>query len=109
MVRLLTAAAFLTATLVPSVAAAATYSAKPAMPAAVKRIVVRDIAWACGPEACQGRTDYGRPLLLCQGLAKQAGRLESFAVDGRALGAAELDKCNSAARDTASQALARAN
>ena len=32
--------------------------------------------------------------MLCQALAKRAGRLESFVVDGRAFGAAELAKCN---------------
>ena len=73
------------AVLLPAAAGAATYSAKPAAPAAAKRIVARDISWACGPAACQGSTDDSRPLVLCQALAKQAGRIESFVVDGRAL------------------------
>ena len=45
--------------------------------------------------------------VLCQGLAKRAGRLESFSVDGQALPVAELDKCNSAARGGPAPALAR--
>ena len=88
---------------------AATYSAKPLAARAAKRIVARDISWNCGPDACHGATDDSRPLVLCQGLAKRAGRLESFVVDGRAFAAAELDKCNSAARGGTAAALADAN
>ena len=96
--------------LAPAAAGAATYSAKPVAPAAAKRIVARDIVWTCGPAACQGSTANSRPVVLCQGLAKKAGRIESFSVDGRALAAAELDKCNTAARDGgAAAALASAN
>ena len=47
--------------------------------------------------AASGSTDTSRPLVICQDLAKRAGRLESFVADGRALGAAELDKCNARA------------
>ena len=109
MTRFLTAAAFLAASLTSVASSAATYSAKPIAPVAAKRIIVRDIVWSCGPDACQGATDNGRPILLCQGLAKTAGALESFIVNGRALAGAELDKCNSAARGGPSPLLARAN
>ena len=85
-------------------AAAATYSAKPAAPTSA-RFIARDITWACGPAACQGSTDESRPAVLCQALAKRAGRIDSFLVDGRAFTAAELDKCNTAAKATANQAL----
>ena len=88
---------------VPSVAA--TYSAKPVVPTS-ERFIARDIIWTCGPAACHGATDEGRPAVLCQSLAKRAGRIETFAVDGRAFGPAELEKCNSAAKATASPALA---
>ena len=97
----------LAAVLLPAAASAATYSAKPVAPVAAKRIVVRDISWACGPAACQGATEYGRPLVLCQGLAKRAGRLESFIVDGRALSIAELDECNRVAPGGPAPMLAR--
>ena len=89
------------AILLPATAGAATYAAKPVAPVAAKRIVARDISWACGPASCVGNTGESRPLVLCQGLAKQAGRLESFAVDGRLLATAELDKCNASARNRA--------
>ena len=79
--------------LLPRPPLAATYSAKLAAPA-TERIIARDINWACGADACQGATDESRPAVLCQSLAKRAGRVDSFLVDGRAFAAAELDKCN---------------
>jgi hypothetical protein len=95
------------AMLLPTAADAATYSAKPIVPVAAKRIVGRDISWSCGPAACLGSTDDSRPLVLCQGLAKQAGRIQSFVVNGVAIGATELDKCNSVARGGPAPILAR--
>ena len=44
--------------------------------------------------------------MLCQALAKQAGRIESFAVDGRAIGEADLGKCNASAKAEPNKALA---
>ena len=93
--------------LLPSAAGAASYSAKPVTPAAATRITVRDISWKCGPAACQGATEYGRPVVLCQALARRVGRLESFTVDGRALPAPVLDECNSMASGQPAPALAR--
>jgi hypothetical protein len=94
------------AVLLPAAAGAATYAARPAVAVDAKRIVGRDISWACGPVECLGSTEESRPLVLCQGLVKQAGRLNSFLVNGRALAAAELVKCNSVARAAAGKALA---
>lgn len=81
----------------PAAAMAASYSAKPVTALTIKRITQRDISWSCRPAACQGSSDYGRPVVLCQALARETGHLESFIVDGRALPVAELDKCNRAA------------
>ena len=89
-------------------AAAATYSAKPAAPVSESRIIARNIVWACGPDACVGSTEHSRPLVLCQGLAKKAGRIASFIVDGRAFAPAELDRCNASARASQDPALANA-
>jgi hypothetical protein len=86
-------------------AAAASYSAKLAAPTS-QRIIARDITWTCGADACQGSTQESRPVVLCQSLAKRAGKIESFLVDGRAFAAAELDQCNASARGDASKALA---
>ena len=85
--------------------AASTYSANPAVPAS-GRFITRDIVWTCGPAACQGASDESRPLVLCQSLAKRTGRLDSFVVDGRALGAADLERCNASAKPAQTSALA---
>ena len=101
--------ALIASALVTAPAFAANYSAKPAAPAAQQRIIARDIVWNCGPAACQGATAESRPLVLCQGLAKRAGRLESFTVDGRPLVAADLDRCNASAGADGNSRLAKAN
>jgi|SRR3954447_21091265 hypothetical protein len=86
-------------------AAAATYSAKLAVPTA-GRIIARDIAWNCGADACRGATQEGRPVLLCQSLSKRAGKVETFLVDGRAFTSAQLDTCNASAKAASNKALA---
>jgi hypothetical protein len=86
-------------------AAAANYSATLTQPT-TNRFITRDISWNCGPAACQGATEESRPLVLCQSLAKRAGRVENFLVDGRALSPAEIDRCNASAKPVARQALA---
>jgi hypothetical protein len=93
------------AVLAAAPAVAANYSAKLASPAA-GHIVARDVNWACDGAACQGATDESRPAVLCQALVKQAGKVESFAVDGRAFSEAELGKCNASAKAEPSKALA---
>ena len=97
--------AFSALALTASAATAANYSAKPSVPL-TDRIVARDIIWNCGPAACQGATAESRPLVLCEGLAKQAGRIDSFLVDGRELSAADLERCNAAAKGQLAKALA---
>src|SRR5258707_1147874 len=77
-------------------AVASTYSATLATPAN-QRIIARDIVWNCGSGACQGATEESRPAVICQSLARRAGKVGSFLADGRAFSSAELDKCNSAA------------
>jgi len=86
-------------------AAAANYSAKLAAPAN-GHIVARDINWACAGDGCRGATQESRPTVLCQALAKRAGKVESFLVDGRAFSDAELAKCNASAKPDSGKALA---
>lgn len=88
-------------------AMAVTYSAQPVAAPTSGKVIGKDIAWVCGNGSCAGSTDSGRPLLICQDLARHAGRLQSFVVAGRAVDAAELDKCN--AKANAPTALAHAN
>ena len=88
-----------------SPALAANYSAKLVSPTS-ERFIARDITWACGSDACQGSTQESRPVVLCQSLAKRAGKVQSFLVDGRAFTPAELDQCNAAAKPDAGKSLA---
>ena len=103
-------AAFIAAaTLVATPAFAGTYSAKPVAAPEAQKIIGKDISWACSANGCTGSTDASRPLVLCQDLAKRAGRLESFAADGKALSSEQLDKCNAAAKGAAQAELAKVN
>jgi hypothetical protein len=86
-------------------AAATSYSAKLTVPTN-QRIIARDISWACGSDACQGATAESRPAVLCESLARRAGKVDSFLVDGRAFTPTELDKCNASAKPAATNALA---
>jgi len=103
MLRPLLALSALTLGAAPAVAA--TYSARPATPTS-QRIIARDIVWNCGPDACLGSTEESRPVVLCQSLAKRAGRVESFAVDGTPFSAEDLARCNSVAKDASTKAVA---
>ena len=104
------AAAFIAAaSFLAAPAVAATYSAKPAAAPASAKIIGKDISWARDGDSYRGSTEASRPLILCQDLAKRAGRLESFSADGQALPAEQLAKCNTAAKDGASAQLAKAN
>ncbi|HVU31037.1 MAG TPA: hypothetical protein VHE36_11625 [Sphingomicrobium sp.] len=87
-------------------ALAANYSATPAQPAS-GRFIARDITWSCGAAACQGATAESRPVVLCQGLAKQVGRIETFLVDGRAFTPTELERCNASAKPQPAKSLAQ--
>ena len=78
-------------------AAAANYSASLEQPA-TGRFIDRDISWRCGGATCTGATAESRPIVLCQGLAKQAGRIGSFQVNGRPLAADQLERCNASAK-----------
>ncbi len=97
--------AFSALALVATSATAGSYSAKP-VAAASGKLITRDIVWNCGPAACQGSTQESRPAVLCQSLAKRAGMIESFLVNGRAFSPAELQRCNAAAKPPPTRALA---
>jgi hypothetical protein len=90
---------------IASPVAAANYSATLSAPAS-ERYIARDIVWACGADACRGSTDASRPTVLCQSLARHAGKVDSFTVDGRPLDGAELARCNTSAKASGSKAIA---
>lgn len=91
--------------LAPVPAAASVYSATLGTPIN-ERLISRDIVWSCSTSVCQGATDESRPAVICQSLARQAGKVGSFIADGRAFTPAELDKCNTAAKADNGKALA---
>ena len=103
------ALAFLTALALAAPATAATYTGKPATPASEAKFVGRDIIWNQVGASYRGSTSESRPLVLCQSLAKRAGRLESFTVNGSAFTDADLAKCNAAAPRASEGSLAEAN
>jgi len=51
-------------------------------------------------------TDESRPAVLCQSLARRAGKIDSFLANGRAFTPAELDTCNASAKAAGGKALA---
>ena len=100
--------ALLAAVALAAPASAATYAGKPAAPVAEARIIGHDIVWSCAAGSCNGSTEESRPQVLCQSLAKKAGRLESFTVNGSAFAEADLAKCNAVAPQAPQPALAQA-
>ena len=100
---------FVATALFAAPAVAGTYSAKPISVPASAKIIGKDISWTCTADGCRGTTEASRPLVLCQDLAKHAGRIESFVADGKALTEEQLAKCNSAAKAGGSTELAKVN
>ena len=88
------------ALLAGSAAAASTYSATLETPTSA-RFITRDISWNCAGATCNGATDESRPLVLCESLAKRAGPVRTFLVDGRAVASADLERCNASAKAAA--------
>ena len=86
-----------------SAAAASTYSATLETPTSA-RFITRDISWNCAGATCNDATDESRPLVLCESLAKRAGPVRTFVVDGRAVASADLERCNASAKAAAGAA-----
>ena len=103
------ALAVLAALAIATPAAGATYSGKPVTAASASKFVSRDIIWNQVGASYQGSTNESRPLVLCQSLAKRAGRLESFTVNGNAFAEADLAKCNAVAPQASGAPVAEAN
>ena len=55
--------------------------------------VVRGTAWACEGTTCVADKGTSRPLIICQRLAKKTGAVTNFSVEGEALPAEQLAKC----------------
>jgi len=82
----------------PALAGAPLYRASLEKPAA-SRVIVKDLAWSCtGADCAAPRTADAPDANVCTAVARKLGRLVGFEAGGRAFEAAELEKCNAAAR-----------
>lgn len=97
----------LSALLLAAPATAATYQATPAAAPTEAKLIVKSIAWNRDGATYRGATEESRPAVICQGLAKQAGALTRFNVDGTDFTAAQLDRCNASAGATTALAQAK--
>lgn len=70
------------------------YSATLAAPAGETRAVAGGVAWSCEGTTCVANKASARPLRICRGLNRKFGEVAIFNVDGQALRAEELAKCN---------------
>jgi hypothetical protein len=86
-------------------AAAAHYSAT-LHSSAPPRLIAPDISWNCSDLRCEGATEESRPAVLCEALAKRAGAIDNFLVEGRPFTPAELERCNAAAHASHRQSAA---
>jgi len=82
----------------PAMAAGSYYQAQLAAPPSAQRLIVRDLVWRCGDTGCTAGKSTSRAATDCAALVREAGAVLSFAVQGRALSAEELEKCNARAR-----------
>ena len=95
--RLALTALALAITATPAMAGAPTLEASLSTPSQ-GRIITRSAAWNCGDNGCFTTSSESRPMVQCQLLAKEAGTLSRFAVDGIDFDADDLAKCNKKAR-----------
>ena len=74
------------------------YQAELAAPSAEGRIVVRDTIWRCSENQCSAGRSPRRHALVCAGLARSAGEVRRFVVNGQEWTADQLSRCNGTTR-----------
>lgn len=80
-------------------AAAHRFEARLAPPVPPRELVSSDIGWTCAGATCTADAPMSdAPSRFCLRFAKQVGRLDAFSVDGVAMPADALAKCNAKAR-----------
>ena len=90
-----TAASFGVTTAPAHAATSAFYEAQLATPAEAKRTEIQNgVVWKCAGADCRGTEGQSRPEVVCARLVRKVGPLAGFAVQGEALDAAALAKCN---------------
>ena len=78
--------------------AAPYYRAEPAAAPSQTRFVARDNVWRCAGSACVSDRTGSRHAAVCAALVREVGALTSFAVEGQAFAAEDLETCNRRAR-----------
>ena len=74
------------------------YTATLTEAAAATRTVAGGLGWSCAGPACTAPRGTSRPAIVCARLVRELGPVSAFAADGRALEAADLERCNASAR-----------
>ena len=98
MARLLAIAIAVTLSSTAASAQAAYYVAVPVAPATKPAIVTRSTPWRLQDGAYVAERAPERDVVLCELVARGAGRLSSFTVAGKAYDEAALAKCNARAK-----------
>ena len=70
------------------------YTAKLTAPAAESRYIASGRVWLCDGTDCIAQRSDARPLRVCRDFKRTVGSVSEFTVDGRALDADKLEKCN---------------
>lgn len=70
------------------------YSAELAQTALEKRAAARNVSWFCQGTTCVAARGTSRPARVCRDLQRKVGEITAFRVEGEAIDAATLEKCN---------------
>lgn len=82
----------------PAIAQPAGYSATPTATPTKASFITRTVVWHCAEGVCSAPKSGSRPEIMCELAVKEVGALTAFSVDGDALDADKLAKCNAKAR-----------
>ena len=82
----------------PALAQAPHYSAELAAAPGDNPLVIRESVWRCNGTQCVSGRSPRRHVLVCAGLARSAGEVRRFAVEGREFDTEQLASCNAGAR-----------
>lgn len=95
--RLTTAAVLAAGLALPGLSLAqapAFFTAELAAPATQDRVIAGGMVWRCAGTTCTAARNTARPLRICRELQRELGIVQSFAVEGVAMGEADLARCN---------------
>lgn len=108
MFRSFAAAALALAAAAPAIAQGASAVAVPvAQPAKPAALVAGETLWSFNKAGYTASALTSRPAIACQQVVKKVGALSSFSVNGTALSADELAKCNAKAKGGATALAAK--